>query len=128
MDQKTKILCVDDEFFNLQLFRINLRKKYDVLMAENGFEALKILENHPEIKVVFSDIKMPLMDGMEFMELANERYKDKMFFVITGFEKTDEILAAINNGLVVRYFSKPYSFTEIDDAIVAALNSSGTLS
>ena len=70
MKGRVKILYVDDEIINLQLFEINFSKNYNVIIADNGFSGLEILENNPDISVVISDMKMPNMNGLEFIKKA----------------------------------------------------------
>jgi response regulator RpfG family c-di-GMP phosphodiesterase len=66
MDDKPKILYVDDESINLQLFEINFSKKYEVLTADYGIKGLEVLIDNPDIRVVVSDMKMPNMKRLLF--------------------------------------------------------------
>lgn len=65
-----KVLTVDDDSINLQLLG-SMLKKYEnvesVLKAENGLDALTILGEHPDVNLILLDIKMPIMDGMDFL-------------------------------------------------------------
>jgi putative two-component system response regulator len=70
MSKKIKILAVDDDFINLKLIHSMLKKSEyvsDVVEAKNGLEALNILKEDSDIKLVLLDIKMPIMDGIEFL-------------------------------------------------------------
>ena len=70
MSKKIKILAVDDDFINLKLIHSMLKKSEyvsDVAEAKNGLEALNILKEDSDIKLVLLDIKMPIMDGIEFL-------------------------------------------------------------
>lgn len=118
---KPKILYVDDESVNLRLFEINFRKKYDVFLAHDGFQGLEILENELDVLVIISDMKMPGMNGIEFIKNAKERYPDKKYFILTGYEITPEIKEALNAGLIMKYFSKPFNILEIDRTIEDAI-------
>jgi two-component system, response regulator, stage 0 sporulation protein F len=117
MSSNRKILYVDDESFNLLLFELNFRDKYTVLLANNGVEGLAILDNNSDINVVISDMRMPGMSGIEFIRKAREKYPDKKFYILTGFEMTIEIQDALKNGIILKYFSKPFNVNEIDAAI-----------
>ena len=121
MSEKTKILYVDDESINLQLFEINFRKKYQVVTALDGIKGLEILEANPEILIVVSDMRMPKMNGIEFIKRAKEKYPDKRFFILTGFEITEEIQSALQSGLILRYFKKPFNIKEIDLALAEVI-------
>jgi len=122
MNEKPKILYVDDEEINLLLFEINFRKKYHITTALDGLKGLEILEANPEILIVISDMRMPKLNGIEFIKLAKERYPDKRFFILTGFEITEEIQSALKSGLILRYFKKPFDIIEIDSALNQVIN------
>lgn len=122
MDKKKKILYVDDEPINLQLFEINFSKKYDVITAKDGFSGLDTLKDNRDVNVIISDMKMPNMNGIEFIKKAKEIYPEKKFYILTGFEITDEILKALETKLILQYFSKPFNFNEIDTAVSKAIN------
>lgn len=110
---KFKILYVDDEAINLMLFKINLQKKYEVLTADNGMNALEILSVEKDISIVFSDMRMPEMNGIEFITRAKELYPEINFYILTGFEITTEISKALDNGLIDKYFQKPFNINLI---------------
>jgi two-component system response regulator (stage 0 sporulation protein F) len=117
MRMKKKILYIDDEEINIQLFKINFQSKYDVITGFSGSDGLSCLETHPDIMVVLSDMKMPKMNGLEFIAKAREKYIDQKYFILTGFDITEEIKMAIETGLILKYFRKPFKVKEIMDAI-----------
>lgn len=121
-NMKTKILYVDDEPINLQLFKINFDKKYEVFVADDGFQGLELLNNELDILVVISDMKMPKMNGVEFIKKAKEQFPDKKFYILTGYEINSEIQDALNSGLILRYFSKPFNIKEIEKTISDAIS------
>lgn len=116
-----KVLYVDDERLNLMLFAAHLDKKYNVLTAENGADGLLILKENSDIRVVVSDMKMPQMNGIEFIKKAMEIAPDTVFYILTGFEITEEIQQALDEGLIRKYFRKPFSFIEISEEIERGL-------
>ncbi|MDR1284912.1 MAG: response regulator [Campylobacteraceae bacterium] len=70
MAKRLKILSVDDDFINLKLVNTMLKKNpnvAEVLEAKNGVEALDVLKKTPDVDMVLLDIKMPVMDGIEFL-------------------------------------------------------------
>lgn len=121
METAVSILYVDDEPLNLKLFSINFKKKYNVLTALSGEEGLLLLSKNDQIKVVVSDMKMPKMDGIEFISRAKKDYPNIVFFILTGYDITPEISQALKNNLINRYFSKPLNIEEIDKSIHMAL-------
>ncbi len=121
MNGKPKILYVDDESINLQLFKIVFSKKYEVFTAENGLIGLELLANTRNVSIVISDMKMPFMDGIEFIKKSKAQFQDISYFILTGYDITNEIQEALNMGLIVKYFRKPFNKAEIDSEIELAL-------
>ncbi len=117
MDVKPKILYVDDEEINTLLFEINFKKKYTVTTASNGMEGLMVLEKNPHIDIVISDMKMPGLNGIEFLTKAKERFPLKKYFMLTGYELTSEIQQYIDEGLILKCFRKPFNINEIESEI-----------
>ena len=79
MSEKITILYVDDEELNLELFKINFNKEYNVITAESGKKGLEMLFAFPEIKIVISDMRMPGMSGIEFISIAKREYPGILF-------------------------------------------------
>lgn len=119
---KPKILYVDDELVNLMLFEANLGNKYTVLVADNGFTGLQLLSENSDIEVVVSDMKMPRMNGIEFIKKALEISPNIFFYIFTGFEITDEIQNALHDGIIQKYFKKPINMKIISSEIELILN------
>ncbi|HPF52454.1 MAG TPA: response regulator [Draconibacterium sp.] len=119
---KPKILYVDDEPINLLLFEANLDRKYEVLKANNGLEGLAVIADHPDIKIVFSDMKMPNMNGIEFIKEASKIISECFFYILTGFEITNEIQHSLDSGLIQKYYGKPTNMKDILNEIEAVLN------
>jgi response regulator RpfG family c-di-GMP phosphodiesterase len=118
---KIKILYVDDEPINLKLFEINFARDFEIFVAEDGSNGLNILEKEPDIKVIISDMKMPGMNGIEFIAKAREKYPAKKYYILTGFEITKEIQDAIESGMILKYFRKPFNIKEIRSTIEMVL-------
>lgn len=121
---KPLVLYVDDEQQNLVSFRAGFRKLYTVLTANNGQDALDLLEEHKEdVAVIISDQRMPKMTGVELFEQVRSLYPDIMRIVLTGYSDVQDIINAISKGEVYRYITKPWSRDElrvtIDNAIEA---------
>lgn len=123
MNNQITLLYVDDEPINLKLFAINFMNKYNVLTAGSGYEGLTILRSNSNTDAVISDMKMPGMNGLEFIRLAKKDYPFISFFILTGFDITDEIAEALHAGLICKYFRKPFNVNEIDTSVLEALSS-----
>lgn len=121
METETKlitILYVDDEDVNLFLFERTFESTYKVITAKSGNEGIKKLHDHKdEIIVVISDMRMPEMNGIEFITKAKSKFSNIAYFILTGFAQNDEIDVALKTGLIRKFFTKPYELSEIKDAI-----------
>ncbi|WP_462280947.1 response regulator [Salinivirga cyanobacteriivorans] len=120
MDNQKRILYVDDEQINLVLFQSMFNKYYGVTIAESGIQALNLLESMNTPDVVISDMRMPGMNGLEFIAAACEKYPMIDFYILTGYEITDEIQEALNQGVIKHYFQKPFKMKELSAAIEAS--------
>lgn len=109
---KRKILVVEDNELNREILSSFLEEKFDVILAENGEEGLKILgEHYRELSVVLLDICMPVCDGFEFLRRRN---KDKLLstipvIVMTGSNSKDAEIQCLDLG-AVDFIPKPYNF------------------
>ncbi|RLD52140.1 MAG: response regulator [Bacteroidetes bacterium] len=117
MKNKRTILYVDDEEINLMLFEINFKEKYHVIGTDSPLKGLQILKDNHEISVVISDMRMPEMNGIQFIKKAKKKFPKICYFILTGYDITDEIAEALNNKLINFYFKKPFNMKEIDTSI-----------
>ena len=86
---KRKILVVEDNELNREILSSFLEERFEVLLAENGEEGLKILrEYYRELSVVLLDICMPVCDGFEFLRRRNT---DKVLSTIPVIVMTGSI-------------------------------------
>lgn len=115
-----EILYIDDEKINLLVFKKIFEKKYSVTTAISGEDGLSILGSNPDIEHIVTDLRMPRMSGLEFIEEAQKLYPNKKYFILSGYSLTEEIQEAIDSGKVIQYFMKPANFEEIDTALQAA--------
>ncbi len=113
MKEKSKIIYVDDEDINLLMFEFNFSDHHEVITGHNGAEGLELLHKNPDADIIISDMNMPNMTGIEFIRRAKAKYPDKSFFILTGYEITEEIREALDSGLIHKYFKKPFNVKEI---------------
>lgn len=114
------ILYIDDEIINLEIFKYHFGKTNTLLTALNATEGLTILEQNNSIQMVVSDMRMPGLNGLEFVAVAKEKYPHIHFYILTGFDLTPTIEEAIKNELIVQYFEKPLNISQINKAIELA--------
>lgn len=112
-----KVLYVDDEVNNLQSFKATFRLQYKVLTAATAEEAIAILDEHSDIKVILCDQRMPNVTGIEFLEKVRKFYPKVVRMLITGYTDIESVIGAINRGHVYRYIKKPWVEQELHAAI-----------
>lgn len=79
--KELKILIVEDQEASDLLITIPLKHRgHHVLHAKNGYEAVMICREHPEIDLIFMDIKMPVMDGYEATRQIRE-FNDEVIII-----------------------------------------------
>ena len=118
MSEKLTLLYVDDEPTNVLLFKYNFKTKFNVITAPSGLKGLEELRANPEINFVISDMKMPLMNGIEFITLAKSEFPGIKYFIVTGLDITLEIENALNTDLIDKYFRKPFRIEEIEASLI----------
>ena len=112
MAKKLKVLYVDDEENNLNAFKSYFRKDYQVFTAPGVEEAFKIL-HHSEMNIIVTDQRMPVMNGVDFLEKTVEMYPDAIRLLITGYSDIQVVIAAINKGRVNKYIEKPWDWDKL---------------
>jgi len=117
MSEKIKILYVDDEPDNLVGFKASLRMDYHILTAVNIPQAMSCLSNHPDIKVIFCDQRMPGTTGVEFFENIRISHPLPVRILLTAYTDVESIIDAINKGNIFRYVKKPWTEPDIISAI-----------
>jgi len=114
------ILIVDDEQDNVDAFRFNFRKTYDILSANSGPEALEILAGK-DVALIVTDQRMPKMTGLELLREARRLRPDAVGIILTAFTDVDVLIEAINLGEIYRYVTKPWDAKELRGVIGHAI-------
>lgn len=114
-----RILCVDDDPNILSGFKRGLRKDFEVFTAEGGEAGLALIKCESEFAVIVSDMQMPGMNGVQFLEHAQKITPNSVRIMLTGNADQQTAINAINNGNIFRFLTKP---CEIDN-LTNALNS-----
>jgi signal transduction histidine kinase len=120
MNSRT-LLVVDDEPDMEMLIRQKFRKQIasgDIrfLFAQNGQQALNILENEQDVELVLTDINMPVMTGLVLLEkIAEKRFPCKCI-VISAYTDIQNIRIAMNRG-AFDFITKPIDFNDLETTI-----------
>lgn len=122
LTRKNRILVVDDErVTRMNLEHVFTKDGYGVVTAEDGLEALSILQNE-SFDVIITDLKMKKMDGVELLEKAKAMDPGIVVIVITGYASVSTAIDAMKKGSYY-YISKPLKLDEIRTVIRNALGS-----
>lgn len=114
-----KILVVDDERLIRNVIREYLEnEKYEVVEAENGFDALRVLETN-KVDLIILDIMMPRMDGFETLKEIRKT-KDTPVIMLSAMKEEEDKLSSFNLG-VDDYITKPFSPKELVARVKAHL-------
>lgn len=101
------VLCVDDEPRVLHALDLHLGSDYTVRIATGGLEGIDLLHSHPDCAVVVTDMRMPQMNGAEFLSAAREITPDSTRVLLTGYSDLGDAVAAVNDGGIFRFLTKP---------------------
>lgn len=115
------ILCVDDEPRVLDGLKLTLRRGFDVSTATSGAEGLALLQRMGGAAVVISDMRMPGMDGAAFLTKVREQWPYSARLLLTGHSGRDAAAAAVSNGQIFRFLTKPCVPHELIAAVEAAV-------
>jgi len=116
-----KILCVDDDQNVLLAFQRHLRKQFQVSLATDGPAALRMIAAGGPFAVVVSDMRMPGMDGVEFLARVKDISPDTVRIMLTGNADTSTAIGAVNEGNIFRFLTKPCQPSVLSQAIGAGL-------
>lgn len=116
-----KILFVDDEADILSSFKRQFRKKADISTALSGQEALDLIDSEDEFAVIVSDMRMPNMDGAQFLEKARRRSPNSIRILLTGQTDLNSAIAAINKGQIFSFLTKPCPQEVLQDTLKSAI-------
>ena len=121
MQTAKKILLVDDEPKVLSGLERQLARAYPVVTAPGPNEGLIAFGDGSDFAVVVADMRMPGMNGVEFLARIKEVEPDVVRMMLTGNADQATAVEAINEGSIFRFLSKPCPPEKLTDAISAGL-------
>lgn len=108
----TILFVDDDKILQKTFYRVMKKdKQFQIVTASTGIEALQLLQTTPT-DVVFTDIKMPEMDGLTLLRKIREQYPDIFVIAITGYGSIKDAVHAMKLG-AYDYLQKPFDFNII---------------
>jgi CheY-like chemotaxis protein len=115
------VLCVDDEPRVTEGLALLLRRNYRAVTAAGGLEALEKLKEIGAPAVIMSDMRMPGMDGANFLKTVRRLYPETTRILLTGEPGRDAAVSAINEGQIFRFLTKPCAPEKVLAAIEAGV-------
>jgi CheY-like chemotaxis protein len=113
-----RVLFVDDEPSVLDAIQRTLRKQVDIQTATSGAEGLRVLQESGPFALVVSDMRMPSMNGPQFLAKVREQDPETVRMILSGQADLQATIAAVNEGHIYRFLSKPCP----PDRLLAAIN------
>ena len=104
---KLTLLLLDDENDILSALKRLLRKDYTIVAFSEGQQALDYLQDH-SVDLIMSDMRMPNMDGAEFLAKSRDIQSEPMRLLLTGYSDMESTIKAINDGGIYTYIGKPW--------------------
>ena len=117
-----RILFVDDEKRVLDGLKRMLHGEFEVETALSGTEGLATIHLLGPFAIVVSDMRMPGLDGAEFLARVRELSPDTVRMLLTGHKDINCAIAAVNQGQIFRYLSKPCAKDEMLKALRLGLD------
>ena len=108
-----RVLFVDDEPNVLEGIQRTLRKQVELQTASSGAEALNLMRETGPFALVVSDMRMPAMNGTQFLAKVREQEPDTVRMILSGQADLADTIAAVNEGHIYRFLSKPIGPSEL---------------
>lgn len=115
------ILLVDDDPNILSGYQRQLRKQYKITTALGPVEGLEAVESKGAFAVIVADMRMPVMDGIEFLSKVKEMVPDSVRMMLTGQSDQETASQAINEGNIFRFLTKPCPTDLLSQALEAGV-------
>ena len=110
------LLVVDDEPDVCDSVHDLLRLEFRVLKARSADEGYRLMQEN-EVHIIMTDQRMPKVSGVELLTNVRARYPHAVRILFTGYADVEAVIAAINQGRIFRFLSKPWQPEEIEGAV-----------
>ncbi len=114
--ESKKILIVDDEEGVRESLKLILSDHYNLILTEDGAQALDCLKNAPDIGLVLMDIKMPKLSGLDVLEKMKSVRPDLKVIMVTGYKSVETAAEAVRLG-ACDYIIKPFKSEDVLKAV-----------
>jgi two-component system probable response regulator PhcQ len=116
------ILYVDDETISLKYFKTDFEHRFSVFTANSATEALALFDkNKDRIGIIITDQRMPAQTGVELLEQVRRQRPKIIRMLATAYSDIDAAVAAVNNGAIYKYISKPWDQQDLEITLMRAM-------
>jgi ActR/RegA family two-component response regulator len=112
-NHKPRILFVDDDPLALEGLSRSVYREFKADLAEGPEAGLEKVKNDGPYIVVISDMRMPVMDGAEFLSRVRTRAPDSIRVMLTGYADMEAAMRAVNEGRIFRFLNKPVTAEDL---------------
>ncbi|HET6336369.1 MAG TPA: response regulator [Polyangiales bacterium] len=119
--QLPRVILVDDEPNVIEGLTRRLRRDYQIFSAQDGAQALRLLEQEGEMHVIISDMRMPNMNGAQLLAEVRKWYPDMVRILLTGQADLESAIHAVNEGQIFRFLAKPCPADIVKNVLQAAM-------
>jgi response regulator RpfG family c-di-GMP phosphodiesterase len=121
MKSNIKILLVDDIEHNNYSIKSYFRRQYEIEFTNSGTVALDLMQKST-FDIIISDQKMPIMNGLKFLEKSMEIQPDAVRILISAHADNIVLKDAINLAKIFKFIPKPFENSELETAVGTAVN------
>ena len=120
-EKRPTLLIVDDEYNTRETLLEFLGRKFDVVGAGNGSDAIKLLQEE-DFDLILTDLRMPEADGMSVLEAASGKACRPKCIMMTAYGSITDAVQAMKNG-AFDFITKPIKLAKLEEVIASALKS-----
>jgi response regulator RpfG family c-di-GMP phosphodiesterase len=120
-NHKPRILFVDDDPLALEGLSRSVYREFKADLAEGPEAGLEKVKNDGPYLVVISDMRMPVMDGAEFLSRVRTLAPDCIRVMLTGYADTEAAMRAVNEGRIFRFLNKPVTAEDLAQTLRACV-------
>ncbi len=115
MTKQLTLLVVDDEERTRRIMELNLKDSYNLHLAENGMDALRLLRDH-HVDIVLTDLRMPDVDGTRILKEVRSGEHPVPVIIMTAFGTIENAVGLMKDG-AFDYIVKPVNLDQLDVAL-----------
>jgi len=122
IEQKPRLLIVDDEPTVLRSLTWLLKKDYEITQAGGGQDAIELIRSQSPFDTIICDCRMPDVTGIEVLREAKERHPQTTRILLTGYAELNSVVGSVNESEVFRFVGKPWNNSDLRSIVSDAVD------